>query len=38
MIGVENAYPIGDDLNEIKRYAKLGAVYVSSAQWAQSIF
>ena len=31
MIGVENAYPIGDDLNEIKRYAKLGARYISLA-------
>ena len=31
MIGVENAYPIGEDLNEIKRYAKLGARYMSLA-------
>ena len=29
MIGVENAYPIGEDLNEIRRYAKLGARYMS---------
>ena len=31
MIGVENAYPIGEDLNEIKRYAELGARYMSLA-------
>ena len=31
MIGVENAYPIGENLNEIKRYAKLGARYMSLA-------
>ena len=31
MIGVENAYPFGEDLNEIKRYAKLGARYMSLA-------
>ena len=31
MIGVENAYPIGEDLNEIRRYAKLGARYMSLA-------
>ena len=31
MIGVENAYPLGEDLNEIKRYAKLGARYMSLA-------
>ncbi len=31
MIGVENAYPVGDDLNEIRRYAKLGARYMSLA-------
>ena len=31
MIGVENAYPIGEDLHEIKRYAKLGARYMSLA-------
>lgn len=31
MIGVENAYPIGEDLNEVKRYYKLGARYMSLA-------
>ncbi|MFZ8961705.1 MAG: dipeptidase [Flavobacteriaceae bacterium] len=31
MIGVENAYPIGEDLNEVKRYAELGARYMSLA-------
>ncbi|MFL2603705.1 MAG: dipeptidase [Flavobacteriaceae bacterium] len=31
MIGVENAYPIGENLHEIKRYAKLGARYMSLA-------
>ena len=31
MIGVENAYPVGEDLNEIRRYAKLGARYMSLA-------
>ena len=31
MIGVENAYPIGEDLNEIRRYAELGARYMSLA-------
>ena len=31
MIGVENAYPVGENLHEIKRYAKLGARYMSLA-------
>jgi len=31
MIGVENAYPIGEDLNEVKRYYNLGARYMSLA-------
>ena len=31
MIGVENAYPIGKDLNEVKRYYKMGARYMSLA-------
>ena len=31
MIGVENAYPLGENLHEIKRYAKLGARYMSLA-------
>ena len=31
MIGVENAYPIGEDLHEIRRYAELGARYMSLA-------
>jgi len=29
MIGVENAYPIGEDLSEFKRYYELGARYIS---------
>ena len=31
MIGVENAYPLGEDLNEVKRYYELGARYMSLA-------
>lgn len=31
MIGVENAYPLGEDLNKIKRYFDLGARYMSLA-------
>ena len=31
VIGVENAYPIGEDLNEVKRYYNLGARYMSLA-------
>ena len=31
MIGVENAYPIGKDLNEIRRYYEMGARYMSLA-------
>lgn len=31
MIGVENAYPLGEDLNQVKRYYKLGARYMSLA-------
>ena len=31
MIGVENAYPLGEDLNEVKRYYDLGARYMSLA-------
>ena len=31
MIGVENAYPVGENLNEIKRYADFGARYMSLA-------
>jgi len=31
MIGVENAYPLGEDLNEVKRYSELGARYMSLA-------
>ena len=31
MIGVENAYPIGEDLSEVKRYYDLGARYMSLA-------
>ena len=38
MIGVENAYPIGEDLNEIRRYAALGARYMSLAHNGHSQF
>ena len=31
MIGVENAYPLGKDLNEVRRYYKMGARYMSLA-------
>ena len=31
MIGVENAYPLGEDLTEVKRYYDLGARYMSLA-------
>ena len=31
MIGVENAYPIGEDLNEVERYFNMGARYMSLA-------
>ena len=31
MIGVENAYPIGNDLNEVRRYYKMCARYMSLA-------
>ena len=31
MIGVENAYPIGENLNEVKRYYEMGARYMSLA-------
>jgi microsomal dipeptidase-like Zn-dependent dipeptidase len=31
MIGVENAYPLGKDLNGVKRYYKMGARYMSLA-------
>ena len=31
MIGVENAYPLGEDLNEVKRYFDQGARYMSLA-------
>jgi microsomal dipeptidase-like Zn-dependent dipeptidase len=31
MIGVENAYPIGKDINEVERYYNMGARYMSLA-------
>ena len=31
MIGVENAYPIGEDVNEVERYYQMGARYMSLA-------
>ena len=31
MIGVENAYPLGENINEVKRYYEMGARYMSLA-------
>ena len=38
MIGVENAYPIGEDLSEFETYQKLGARYISLAHNGHSQF
>ncbi len=38
MIGVENAYPIGDDLANIERFHELGARYMSLAHNGHSQF
>ena len=38
MIGVENAYPIGEDLNEVERYFNMGARYMSLAHNGHSQF
>jgi membrane dipeptidase len=38
MIGVENAYPIGEDLSKFKQYQKLGARYISLAHNGHSQF
>jgi microsomal dipeptidase-like Zn-dependent dipeptidase len=38
MIGVENAYPLGENLNEIKRYYEMGARYMSLAHNGHSQF
>jgi len=38
MIGIENAYPIGEDLNNIKKFADLGARYMSLAHNGHSQF
>jgi membrane dipeptidase len=38
MIGVENAYPMGVDLNEFERYLQLGARYISLAHNGHSQF
>ncbi len=38
MIGVENAYPLGEDLNEVKRYFEMGARYMSLAHNGHSQF
>ncbi len=38
MIGVENAYPIGEDLTEFDRYHKLGARYISLSHNGHSQF
>ena len=38
MIGVENAYPMGEDLSNFEKYHKLGARYVSLAHNGHSQF
>ncbi|MRH99389.1 membrane dipeptidase [Kriegella sp. EG-1] len=38
MIGVENAYPIGEDLSNIEKYQKLGARYISLSHNGHSQF
>ena len=38
MIGVENAYPIGEDLSKFEQYQKLGARYISFAHNGHSQF
>ena len=38
MIGVENAYPVGEDLEKLETYHKLGARYVSLAHNGHSQF
>lgn len=38
MIGVENAYPIGEDLTEFEKYHELGARYISLAHNGHSQF
>ncbi len=38
MIGVENAYPIGTDLKNIKKFYELGARYMSLAHQGHSQF
>jgi membrane dipeptidase len=38
MIGVENAYPIGEDLSQFEMYQKLGARYISFAHNGHSQF
>ena len=38
MIGVENAYPIGEDLSEFAKYHKLGARYISLSHNGHSQF
>lgn len=38
MIGVENAYPIGEDISNFEKYHKLGARYISLAHNGHSQF
>ncbi|NND15823.1 MAG: membrane dipeptidase, partial [Eudoraea sp.] len=38
MIGVENAYPIGEDLSNFEKYQKLGARYISLSHNGHSQF
>ncbi len=38
MIGVENAYPIGEDIKEFERYHQMGARYISLAHNGHSQF
>jgi len=38
MIGVENAYPMGEDLSNVRKFAERGAVYMSLAHNGHSQF
>ena len=38
MIGIENAYPVGEDLDNIKKFADLGALYMSLSHNGHSQF
>lgn len=38
MIGIENAYPVGEDLSNIEKFADMGALYMSLAHNGHSQF